>query len=543
MAKEIQDVESTMRSVMQVAEFTADTSKEAAELTGKTAAVAASTLTKAGSALIRYVRTREFSDPGANLLSSYERNGGQLRNISGNKPVMEEMKRRMDKAGIPNVPYIINQKDGEHNYGILYELKDEEKVLEQRERILAEKSKVLHVSKNTLTYLNKGEEPEKTCGITYDEILQLKDRLKDNRILFASEREDDGSYSVYYRQTDEQKVKVLEAGIRQEKQITGRNIYGQMAYDRQRRETAAKMVLASPERNFLIGNASCSMYLTKEGLYYEDNRSIGYREFVPRSSDQFEKKLCQNLDRINNPKIISDERAEQLGKEIRENILEKRTTIHMTLGQAAKKLGFDSLKDAQKNLDEVPKEIGKLQKDRESMEAYYKLQRSVELFKATQEGTRPYYGKDEKALYDLESQARRDFELCINHGTQEMRGMADDYMEGRLSVTEIQLFAQENRQYADDLRRTIEIRTDMDIPDYLDQDHDRILDDYDLDIQKESQEEINRDGSSETVKEKFYTVREEVRIEIDEYMQDPMFEMQQTDTQEYVRDDTRERRE
>ena len=71
---------------------------------------------------------------------------------------------------------------------------------------------------------------------------------------------------------------------------------------------------------------------------------------------------------------------------------------------------------------------------------------------------------------------------CVRSSSQELRSFASQYMDGSITRDQVVQFSE---QFNSDIRATMDWREPFDIPDYLDQNGDNILDEFqDLDKDK-----------------------------------------------------------
>ena len=313
--------------------------------------------------------------------------------------------------------------------------------------------------------------------------------------MFSAQKNKDGTYSIFYRGEDKEKFDVLFAGVEQEKAKTGKNVYEQADYDRKSREKVVNQVFGEPRKDYFCGNrtGSRSLYVTKEGFYYEQEGKNPVREFVSRKQDDFEQQLCNRIDRIGDPALIKGKRATELGENLKNSILMGEKKV-VTLEEALRKMGYKNLKEIDpKELESKFTKDPELIKDQEMREAYYRLQRSVDLYRTLQESRadRPNVKDSERQAFEVEHEARMEFETCVNGSGGAYSQAAREYVGGELGADEIKDFVDEHGG---------ERKTDSrmgwnepyDIPDYLDRNNDDILDrvqdDHEMDLGADAEE-------------------------------------------------------
>ena len=96
---------------------------------------------------------------------------------------------------------------------------------------------------------------------------------------------------------------------------------------------------------------------------------------------------------------------------------------------------------------------------------------------------------------DKKDEARMSVEMavgnCVRSSSQELRSFASQYMDGSITRDQVVQFSE---QFNSDIRATMDWREPFDIPDYLDQNGDNILDEFqDLDKDKSPDLEPERD--------------------------------------------------
>lgn len=453
---------------------------------------AAATIT----AFSKYLESRSRVDSGSALLANYIKQGGQLRCMTIDRTAAKDMAKLLEKENVTFSTCKVQQ--GDHTkMAILYGASEEQKVQGARETYLAANHKIFQVEKDTLRKFT-GKEFEAKSGLPYDEMVHLKDRAIKNKLMFSAEKEEkNGTYTVSYRKEDANRMNVLYAGVCHEKNGIGAKIYAQEGFDRANRERVLNRVLVDKENNHLVGNGNGSqvMYITNEGIYYANHNASKtkepYQEFVKAGSDQYERKLCEYMDRIKNPKCITGSRADALGEELKENILREKAEGEKVLSMQAalEKFHIKGMKElTQENINKELQKNPELIKERAGSEAYYMLQRATDLYRTKQEGmNRPNVTQMEKDLYAAENDCRIQYEFCINNGEAELKNAAEQYTSGDISVDEITSFTKE---HPIDIRGSIVWKEPYTLPDYVDMDHDGIIDDFDLDV-------FGRDGRGE----------------------------------------------
>ena len=368
---------------------------------------------------------------------------------------------------------------GKDEHVLLYASSQEAMVSHLREVFLASRDKVFQVEKETLARFTKDMELKEKPGISYSEMCYAKDRAAKNHLMFSAQKKKDGTYSIFYRVEDKDKYDVIFAGVEQERKDAGKKVYEQADYDRKSRESVVNQVFGEPKKDYFCGNAtgSKSLYVTKEGFYYEEEGKNPIREFVSRKTDDYEQQLCSRIDRIGNPAMISWKRAMELGGNLKNSILmgEKNVT---TLDEALKRMGYKSLREVDsKELEARFRKNPEFIRDQEMREAYYRLQRSVDLYRTLQESRadRPYVKDSERQAFEAEHEARMEFETCVNSSRGEYSQAAKEYVGGELGADEIKDFADEHGgEHKTESR--MGWSEPYDIPDYLDRNNDDILD-------------------------------------------------------------------
>lgn len=445
---------------------------------------AADTVTRlaetAVSGVMEFLATRSRSNPAARSLAMTVESGGQLGCVvTDSQKATKDLESMLKKTGIDSVSVrFVQGKDTK--FMLLYGMEHHEEVSKIRELYLAAQRKVFQVDKDTLKKFEK-EELKKVSGLSFSEMCALKERAVKNTLLFTPERCDDGTYTLHYRSEDEQRMSVLISGVRQEKTSTGEKIYGQKDADRKIRQSAVNHIFASPEKDLLVGNynGNTVLYVNKEGMYYERSGEGGTREFVSRNTPEFERKVCSCIDSIYNPRYISGAKAQMLSRDIRDGIAREDKPI--TVEEALQKFGYRELKQiSPEKLSHKVEEDPSIIQEQEKAEAYYRLQRSVDLYRTKQEGvSRPYVTQTEKEAFEAEHQARVDYEFCLNYGAGDIRQSAENYAHGEISINEmLETLKHVNKS---DIRRDIMWREPYDIPDYLDQNNNDIVDDFEKD--------------------------------------------------------------
>lgn len=477
--KEVQDPKGDMMAVMGAAQ----TSAKAFE------AVSA--------AISYYIETRALQDNNAKSLYLYMKKGGQLKIMEcEEKDTLRSLMKSCDKLGIAYKECVL-EKDGRESYGIIYAEKNESAMNQLRTDYLVANHKVFQVDQDTIRRFNSYQEPVKIKGLDFAEMSFMKDRAVKNGMLFAAERDKDGSYSIYHRTDDKQVFEVLRAGVLQERNGAGKNIYEYMNVQRKNKEDIVNLVHAANGSKFYLSNFNGThvMMLDENGAYME--RITGKKpvmEFCDRRDPKFEKFVCEQIDRMNAPRVFRDQKAEIMGKELIDR-MKSGQTEPMTLQDAQKVLMIKDIRSLRKE------ELAKLMKkedlnDLHKAEAYYKIQRSIDIMHTKQEGVNMVHPKEsEQVAFNAEHEARMNVEIAIGcqgfkaGASGELRSFASQYMDGSITRDQVIQFSE---QYNSDIRATMDWREPFDMPDYLDQNNDGILDEFqDLDRDKSPELEVD----------------------------------------------------
>lgn len=477
--REVQDPKGDMMAVMGAAQ----TSAKAFE------AVSA--------AISYYIETRALQDNNAKSLYLYMKKGGQLKMMECEKKgTLRSLMKSCDKLGIAYKECVL-EKDGRESYGIIYAEKNEGAMNQLRTDYLVANHKVFQVDQDTIRRFNSYQEPVKIKGLDFAEMSFMKDRAVKNGMLFAAERDKDGSYSIYHRTDDKQVFEVLRAGVLQERNGAGKNIYEYMNVQRKNKEDIVNLVHAANGSKFYLSNFNGThvMMLDENGAYME--RITGKKpvmEFCDRRDPKFEKFVCEQIDRMNAPRVFRDQKAEIMGKELIDR-MKSGQTEPMTLQDAQKVLMIKDIRSLRKE------ELAKLMKkedlnDLHKAEAYYKIQRSIDIMHTKQEGVNMVHPKEsEQVAFNAEHEARMNVEIAIGcqgfkaGASGELRSFASQYMDGSITRDQVIQFSE---QYNSDIRATMDWREPFDMPDYLDQNNDGILDEFqDLDRDKSPELEVD----------------------------------------------------
>lgn len=477
--REVQDPKGDMMAVMGAAQ----TSAKAFE------AVSA--------AISYYIETRALQDNNAKSLYLYMKKGGQLKIMEcEEKDTLRSLMKSCDKLGIAYKECVL-EKDGRESYGIIYAEKNESAMNQLRTDYLVANHKVFQVDQDTIRRFNSYQEPVKIKGLDFAEMSFMKERAVKNGMLFAAERDKDGSYSIYHRTDDKQVFEVLRAGVLQERNGAGKNIYEYMNVQRKNKEDIVNLVHAANGSKFYLSNFNGThvMMLDENGAYME--RITGKKpvmEFCDRRDPKFEKFVCEQIDRMNAPRVFRDQKAEIMGKELIDR-MKSGQTEPMTLQDAQKVLMIKDIRSLRKE------ELAKLMKkedlnDLHKAEAYYKIQRSIDIMHTKQEGVNMVHPKEsEQVAFNAEHEARMNVEIAIGcqgfkaGASGELRSFASQYMDGSITRDQVIQFSE---QYNSDIRATMDWREPFDMPDYLDQNNDGILDEFqDLDRDKSPELEVD----------------------------------------------------
>ena len=477
--REVQDPKGDMMAVMGAAQ----TSAKAFE------AVSA--------AISYYIETRALQDNNAKSLYLYMKKGGQLKIMEcEEKDTLRSLMKSCDKLGIAYKECVL-EKDGRESYGIIYAEKNESAMNQLRTDYLVANHKVFQVDQDTIRRFNSYQEPVKIKGLDFAEMSFMKDRAVKNGMLFAAERDKDGSYSIYHRTDDKQVFEVLRAGVLQERNGAGKNIYEYMNVQRKNKEDIVNLVHAANGSKFYLSNFNGThvMMLDENGAYME--RITGKKpvmEFCDRRDPKFEKFVCEQIDRMNAPRVFRDQKAEIMGKELIDR-MKSGQTEPMTLQDAQKVLMIKDIRSLRKE------ELAKLMKkedlnDLHKAEAYYKIQRYIDIMHTKQEGVNMVHPKEsEQVAFNAEHEARMNVEIAIGcqgfkaGASGELRSFASQYMDGSITRDQVIQFSE---QYNSDIRATMDWREPFDMPDYLDPNNDGILDEFqDLDRDKSPELEVD----------------------------------------------------
>lgn len=448
-------------------------------------------------AISYYIETRALQDNNAKSLYLYMKKGGQLKIMEcEEKDTLRSLMKSCDKLGIAYKECVL-EKDGRESYGIIYAEKNESAMNQLRTDYLVANHKVFQVDQDTIRRFNSYQEPVKIKGLDFAEMSFMKDRAVKNGMLFAAERDKDGSYSIYHRTDDKQVFEVLRAGVLQERNGAGKNIYEYMNVQRKNKEDIVNLVHAANGSKFYLSNFNGThvMMLDENGAYME--RITGKKpvmEFCDRRDPKFEKFVCEQIDRMNAPRVFRDQKAEIMGKELIDR-MKSGQTEPMTLQDAQKVLMIKDIRSLRKE------ELAKLMKkedlnDLHKAEAYYKIQRSIDIMHTKQEGVNMVHPKEsEQVAFNAEHEARMNVEIAIGcqgfkaGASGELRSFASQYMDGSITRDQVIQFSE---QYNSDIRATMDWREPFDMPDYLDQNNDGILDEFqDLDRDKSPELEVD----------------------------------------------------
>lgn len=448
-------------------------------------------------AISYYIETRALQDNNAKSLYLYMKKGGQLKMMEcEEKDTLRSLMKSCDKLGIAYKECVL-EKNGRESYGIIYADKNEGAMNQLRTDYLVANHKVFQVDQDTIRRFNSYQEPVKIKGLDFAEMSFMKDRAVKNGMLFAAEREKDGSYSIYHRTDDKQVFEVLRAGVLQERNGAGKNIYDYMNVQRKNKEDIVNLVHAANGSKFYLSNYNGThvMMLDENGAYME--RIAGKKpvmEFCDRRDPRFEKFVCEQIDRMNAPRLFRDQKAEIMGKELIDR-MKSGQTEPMSLQDAQKVLMIKDIRSLRKE------ELAKLMKkedlnDLHKAEAYYKIQRSIDIMHTKQEGVNMVHPKEsEQVAFNAEHEARMNVEIAIGcqgfkaGASGELRSFASQYMDGSITRDQVIQFSE---QYNSDIRATMDWREPFDMPDYLDQNNDGILDEFqDLDRDKSPEPEVD----------------------------------------------------
>ena len=421
-------------------------------------------------AFTQYLESRSFVDPNSSYLANYLNKGGSLRFMTVAQEDFYNFREILGKEGVHSVGFKALQDTGEKTLGVVYPREEEQRVLKVREMYLASQKEIFQVQKDVVQAFSGNRELKEYENLSFAEMTSLKTRAIYNGLMFASDKNDiTGTYSVFCREEDGKKMDLLWSGVQQERNGVGKVIYEDQNFSRAEKENLIKSALANSQTPVLIGNGNGTqaLYINGNGLYYEDRRGENaVRKEVSRKEDKlFEKTLCDCVDGIKKPRCIKGERAELLAGDM----AERKERLGVNLNDALKQFGYKNLKDVRT----VKMEKEQL-KDEHAKEAFYVLQRSVDLYRTQQEGaSRLHATETDQRIFNTEHQARMDFELCMNYGGSNST-MAQQYIDGDLSMELVQQFSKER---VSDIRKNVVWREPYDMPEYIDRNNDNILDD------------------------------------------------------------------
>ena len=275
------------------------------------------------SAIGYYIETRALQDNNAKTLYNYMKKGGQLKMMEcEEKETLRSLMKSCDKLGIAYKECVFDR-NGKESYGVIFADKNEDAMKQLRTDYLVANHKLFQVDQDTIRRFNAQQEPEKISGLDFAEMSYMKDRAAKNYMLFAAEREKDGRYSIYLRTEDKRIFDSFHAGVMQERNGTGKAVYDYMNIQRKNKEDIVNLVHAANGSKFYISNASGShvMMINENGAYME--RMAGKNpalEFCDRRDSRFERFVCEQVDRMNRPRMFRDQKAENLGKELIDRI-------------------------------------------------------------------------------------------------------------------------------------------------------------------------------------------------------------------------------
>lgn len=450
-------------------------------------------------ALIRFLDSRSFANREAKILSDYSKNGGQLGCMVVKPEVMKEFKQLLQDEKIPSVGVRFEQDDGSTRNGIVFQKSDQEKVEEIREKLLASKHLVFNISYKNLTSLAKEHELQVYNKLSYAEMCNFKERLIQNQIMFSSEKNGVDRYTIYVRKEDKDSADIMYAGIVKERTGSGKNIYRAMDHERNNRQEAVDKVLADKDATFIIGNYSNkkTLYVDKQGLWYEQEGSMSKREFISRKDEQFEQKLCDFIDRIRNPRVIQKEMDREDAfrfKEKFDNGSDRKNVMKME--KALNLYGYKNLKELEqvtciKKPVERMQELGNRDlKGREIYEAAYcRLVTAIALCHTEKDKGYIFVSEAEREAFKADQELHKQYEYCLIRGYDGKCSMAEKYKEETLSKEEmekdIQHIQKEKHFTVDDMRRAVIWREKYEMPEYVDKDRDGIFDEFDRDFEAE----------------------------------------------------------
>ena len=451
-------------------------------------------------ALIRFLESRSFANREAKILSDYVKNGGQLGCMVINPSVMKDFKQMLQDERIASVGIRFEQDDGSTRNGIIFQKKDQEKVEELRERLLASKHLIFNISRANLTSLAKDHELHVYHELSYAEMCNLKERLVQNQVMFSSEKKGTDRYIIYVRKEDKDSADIMYAGVRKERAGSGKNIYKAMDHERNNRQEAVDKVLADKDATFIIGNYSNkkTLYVDKQGLWYEQEGSMPKREFISRKDEQFEQKLCDFIDRIRNPRVIQkemDREDEFRFKEKFDNSPDRENVMQMK--NALNLYGYKNLKELEQ-VTYIKKPVERMQelgnrdlKGREMYEAAYcRLITAMALCHTEKDKGYIFVSEAEREAFKADQELHKQYEYCLVRGYDGKCSMAEKYKEETLTKEEmekdIQHIQKEKHFTVDDMRRAVIWREKYEMPEYVDKDRDGIIDEFHHDFEAES---------------------------------------------------------
>lgn len=454
------------------------------------AQVSAKAFEAVSSAIGYYIETRALQDDNAKSLYLYMKKCGQLKMMEcEEKDTLRSMMKSCEKLGIAYKECVL-EREGKETYGIIFADKNADAMEQLRTDYLAANHRLFQVDLDTVKRFNSNLEPEKITGLDYAEMCFMKDRAVKNGMMFAAEREKDGTYSIYHRADDKQVFDLLRAGVAQERSGIGKEIYDYMNVQRQNKEDIINLVHAANGSQFYLSNYNGThvMMINADGAYVE--RLTGRQpvlEYCDRKDSKFERFVCEQIDRMNSPRMFREAKAEVMGKELIDR-MKSGQTEPMSMEEAREILKIKDVKDIRK--EELVKQIKKEDlNNRQVAEAYYKVQRSIDIMHTKQEGVNMVHPKEsEKIAFDAEHEARINVEIAVGckisgkGSSEQIRSFASQYMDGSITRDQVLEYSE---QFNSDIRATMDWREPFDMPDYLDQNGDNILDEFqDLDLNK-----------------------------------------------------------
>lgn len=472
---------------------------KASNTTVKSVDMASRAFSATAEAVLRFLESRSFANREAKILADTVRKGGQLGCMTMDPVYLKDFKHMLQDEGIASVGIKFEQENGETRNGLIFRKEDQQRVEELREKFLASRHLLFNISKDNLTALAKDRELHEYSGLTYAEMCNMKERLGQNQVMFAAKKNDMNDYSIYVRKEDKDMADLMRSGVKQEKEGTGKKIYEQMDHEREKRQNAINQIMADKDTSFLVGNYknSKTLYVDKEGLWYEQEGTFAKRKFVSRNSEEFEKELCDCMDRIRDPQITRKEFNVLEARLFKQNFTDPDKNDVLEMEKAMKLYGFRNRKDLEKatelkSPDEKMKDLGRQsEKDRKEFEAAYsRVRAAIDLAHTEKDKGHIFVSEAEREAFNAEQEIRKQYEYCVIRGYEGKGSMAEQYKEESMDKDKMEKAVehiQEEKHFTvDDMRRNVVWREKYEMPDYVDKDKDGVFDEFDQDVhQKE----------------------------------------------------------